>query len=578
MGIGRMGIGEQARRERIRRERARRAFCRFAEYVEPGWPAGARHLGLLGEYLDGVARYVETRGREGIGRLMVNMPPRYWKSTSASVLFPAFVLGRMPEKRVIVSSYNGSLAMGFSRRCRDLLSTTAYRALFGDLSASTERVGVSRESRSVEEWNLEGHRGGMVAAGVGGGLTGKGADVLIVDDPHKDRAEAESQVARDRVGSWWTSTAYTRLEDGAAAIVIQTRWHLDDLSGRLLRAMVGEALTPDPSPIPMGEGGADQWVVLCMPALAEEWAAGREWVEGEAGGTPAVQEEEGESWGERVIQALREGWWLGADPLGRAPGEALWPEKAGVEVLLGIRANVGGYEFDALYQQRARKPKGDVIDVSGMRVVDAEVVGKGARRARYWDLAVSGKRRADWLAGARVARVDGQWFIEDVARFPGPWSKAKGKIEEVMLRDGPTVTQGVEISGQQGGYYQEWAEADSLAHLALEGVAPRDSKLVRANVWASRIEDGLVHLVRGAWNDAFVAECLAFPNGVHDDMVDAVSGAVQMLPGMARMSEVPQDGGRASRWDLFGEYTTDGGIHDGESGGRRDASGPGGYR
>jgi hypothetical protein len=249
---------EHARRELARRELARREFASFCSYALPVYPAHARHLQALNVRLQKVERFVATGGREGVGRLMVNMPPQYWKSTTTSVLFPAWFMGRNPQLRVIVTSYNASLAMDFSRQARDLMLDEPYRKVFGDLAypPGDERlVTVAKDSRSVESWNLAGHYGGLRAAGVGGGISGKPGHLVIIDDPFKDRAEAESKARRDAVWNWYTSAAYMRLQKGSAIIVIQTRWHADDLSGRLLQAMAN-----DPK--------ADWWSVLSMPALA----------------------------------------------------------------------------------------------------------------------------------------------------------------------------------------------------------------------------------------------------------------------------------------------------------------------
>ncbi len=242
-----------ARRELARRELARREFNPFCRYVQSNYPR-APHLEVMAQHLEAVERYVATQGKEGIGRLMIWMPPRYWKSTTASVLFPAWVLGRQPETRIILTSYNASLAFSFSRRVRNVIVDDPYRRVFGDKAGIPGAISISQDSRSAESWGLAGTMGGMVAAGVGGGISGKGANLLIIDDPHKDRADAESEAARERIFDWYTSTAYMRVENGAI-IIIQTRWHTDDLSGKLLKRMAD-----DP--------GADAWVVLSLPALA----------------------------------------------------------------------------------------------------------------------------------------------------------------------------------------------------------------------------------------------------------------------------------------------------------------------
>ncbi len=253
----RQALAQHARRELARRELARREFGAFCPYVMPNYPREARHLRVLAAYLQEVKRYIETEGAAGIGRLMIWMPPRYWKSTTASIAFPAWVLGCLPDTRVIITSYNAGLATGFSRAIRNLLVDEPYRRIFGDKSGQPGPVELSRDSRSVESWQLSDSLGGVVAAGVGGGISGKGANLLIIDDPHKDRAEAESEAIRERVFSWYTSAAYMRVEKGAI-IIIQTRWHPDDLSGKLLKRMAD-----DPE--------ADLWTVLNLPALAIQY-------------------------------------------------------------------------------------------------------------------------------------------------------------------------------------------------------------------------------------------------------------------------------------------------------------------
>jgi len=242
--------------------------------------------------------------------------------------------------------------------------------------------------------------------------------------------------------------------------------------------------------------------------------------------------------------------------LGRRPGEALWPEKYPLRVLKVIEANIGGYEWDALYQQRPRRLEGALIKAHRIKVIRADALPQGLRVVRYWDLAVSGKERADYIVGAKVGRgKDGRIYILDVERMAGPWADARPKMVGVMLRDEASVEQGIEVAGQQGGYYQELQRDEKLQGRVLKAVNPREvgNKEVRANVWASRIEDGLVYMVRATWNDGFVAECLGFPRGAHDDQVDGVSGAVQMLPSFVSMVDLPQAPTVASRWDLFGE-------------------------
>lgn len=504
-------VGVRARQELARRTMAAKFFVDqedptlgFAPYVCPGWPVGAAHLSLLGWHLDEVRRYVETEGVEGIGRLMVWMPPRHWKSTSASVLFPIYMLGNDPDLRVIITSYNANLAKGFSRRARNFMGDVKYRAVFGDRAGGPNVVRLADDSKSAEEWNLDGHAGGVKAAGLPrGGITGGGADILIVDDPHKDRQEAESKAIRESIWDWWKSTAYTRLEKNGAAIIIQTRWHPQDLSGKLLQAQVED---PD----------ADQWTVLCLPAFAEEW-----------GGDEVEAEVE--------VEALKRGWWKGRDALGRWPGEPLWPQDFGRKRLGRIRGNVGSYEWDALYMQRPQRLEGGLIKAYDIiQVREHEVPQEMTADVRYWDLAVSGSDRADYIVGARLGRTrDRRTYIRHVARFKGPWADARPKMIKRMLADPPTVRQGIEVGGQQQGYYQEMTRDPKLQGRVIVPVQPRGSKEARASLWATRIQDGLIYLVMdgGFETDIFLSELVGFPNVTYDDQVDGVSGGWQMLGG-----------------------------------------------
>jgi hypothetical protein len=151
-----------------------------------------------------------------------------------------WVLGKNPDVRIILASYGADLATENSRAARDIVDSDKYKALFGNLATVEREVEISTDSRSVQAWDLAGpNRGGVRAVGVGGGITGKGADILIIDDPFKNREEAESEAYRRKVWDWWTSSAYTRLEDHAAVIGMLTRWHGDDWAGRILRLMGG---------------------------------------------------------------------------------------------------------------------------------------------------------------------------------------------------------------------------------------------------------------------------------------------------------------------------------------------------
>lgn len=230
----------------------------------------APHHRLIAERLMAVER-------GDIDRLIITMPPRHGKSELASVRFPAWYLGRNPDRRIIATSYSAALAYRMSRQSRNIVGGPGWP--FRD-------VRLAGDLAQVQQWDIAGQRGGYIAAGAGGPITGSGAHLLLIDDPIKNQEEADSATYRENLWDWYTSTAYTRLEERGAIVVIQTRWHHDDLAGRLLAAE---------------RAGGDRWDVLHLPAIAED-------------------------------------------------GSALWPEKYDRAALDRIRTAVGSRVFTALYQ------------------------------------------------------------------------------------------------------------------------------------------------------------------------------------------------------------------------------------
>lgn len=184
---------------------------------------------------------------------MIFMPPRHGKSELASRSFPAWFLGRNPDKQIIASSYNSELAGDFGREVRNIVGSPEYRAVF--------QTTLSTDSQAADRWHTN-NGGSYVAAGVGTAITGRGAHIFLIDDPVKDREEADSDLKRKRVKDWYTSTAYTRLMPGGAVIIIQTRWHIDDLSGWLLDEQAK---------------GGEKWDVLSLPAITADGALWPEW-------------------------------------------------------------------------------------------------------------------------------------------------------------------------------------------------------------------------------------------------------------------------------------------------------------
>ena len=393
-------------------------------------------------------------------RMIICMPPRHTKSETVTVRYSGYRLEQNPSMRVIIGAYNQRLANKFSRKIRRLVEP---------------RLGLSKDCKKIDEWETP-EGGGVLAAGVSSGLTGMGGDLIIIDDPVKSREEAESEAYRERCGDWYNDDVSTRFEPGAAVILIQTRWHEDDLAGRLLQA---------------AREGGEQWEVVNLPALAET-----------------------------------------DDPLGRAEGEALCPERYPREELLSIQGRLGARSFAALYQQRPVPEEGGLFKKEWFRnVVEPEAVPDKLRWVRYYDLAASTKASADFTASAECAfAADGTLYIRDVQRGRMEWPDAKKLIKVTMLLR-PRTRYGIEEAMHGLAAVQELRRERGIAHISLTGIRVDRDKKSRALAWADRAAAGKVALVRGPWMTDFLNEVLSFPFGKHDDQVDAVSGAVMMLAG-----------------------------------------------
>jgi predicted phage terminase large subunit-like protein len=234
--------------DQVRAAQARRSLLKFTEFTNPLYRSAEHHKRIC-EKLEAV-----ERGE--IDRLMIFMPPRHGKSELASKRFPAWVLGRNPRRQIIAASYNSDLANDFGRNVRNIVDEPEFREVFPDVSLATDSYAANRLNTN--------HGGAYVAAGVGTAVTGRGAHIALIDDPFKDREEADSERRRDLVWDWYRSTLFTRLMPGGAVCVIATRWHEDDLAGRLLAA-------------------EDDWEVLELPAIdADGKALWPEWYDEQA--------------------------------------------------------------------------------------------------------------------------------------------------------------------------------------------------------------------------------------------------------------------------------------------------------
>lgn len=462
--------------ELLRRRKARAHIRDFTLYTFPDYRMQAFHRQLC-EYLQAV---IEGR----ITRLMVFAPPQHGKSELVSVRLPAFWLAKRPEDPVILTSYGGELAQDKSRQVRDILTSPEYQALFPGLR-------LRQDDRAAARWRLEGHRGGMLAAGTGGPVTGRGALLGIIDDPFASWEDAQSPTIREKTWDWYRGTFRTRIREGGAIILIMTRWHEDDLAGRLMQAQAG------------------QWIVLRYPALAES------------------QEDRDEN-NRHMGLPLGE-----PDPLRRKPGEALAPRLYSAATLREIRDELGAMVFGAEYQGSPRAPEGHRIKRDMLPIVDAApAVGQ---RVRYWDMAASTKTGAKRTAGVLLCYTpDGRTVVEDVVA--GQWeTDARKRVmrqtaELDALKYGNTVKVWFEQEPGSSGLDVARDLIKLLADFPVEADKVTGDKDVRLEPFIAQAQAGNVSLVRGLWNQLYIDELVAIPNGFYRDQADATAGAYNKVP------------------------------------------------
>lgn len=462
-----MGWAEAAARRLHGTEQQRWATPgELAKALDPGTiqtPA----LEVIDQHL---VRVAQTPG----ARLIISMPPQEGKSQRVSRRFPEWLLMRDPELRIVVVSFDFGMARRWGRDVRNDLQS------FGLLT-------VDPRSAAAHDWVLAGHRGGMYCVGVQGALTGRPVDILIIDDPHKDSKEANSEVERQNVWDWWTSVAIPRLAPHAPVILIMTRWHEDDLAGRLLAADDGQ-----------------RWEVLTIPALADH--------------DPAKGQ---------------------TDPLGRQPGEWLISARKGRTPAEWEKTRIGAGSrvFNALYQGRPSPESGDVLKREWWRRYDKALWWQEPDGSYHsdgnllmsWDMAFKDTKSSDFVVGQVWAQRGARVFLLDqvrarlsftdtlaaFVRMAAKWPQAHAKLVEDKANGTAVI--------------------DSLTTTlpGIVAVTPHESKYARASAISPFVEAGNVWLPEQSVAlfdvEGFIDECAAFPNAAHDDQVDALSQALQHL-------------------------------------------------
>lgn len=431
-----------------------------------------------------IAAALEEIEKGNYRHLIINAPPRHGKTELVSKLFLAWYLGRNPHNSIIFGTYNEKYAGDVGRRVRDYIQHPAFRQIFPDVRLKVGSEAVDR---------LETEQGGIAAfVGRGGTTTGRGGHVLVIDDPIKDRAEANSPTIRGQLWDWYNQVISTRMMDKTARIIIvQTRWHEDDLVGRIT----------DPTNDFYDEDVAKQWKIIDLPALAMQ-----------------------------------------DDPLGRKPGKALWPERFDEEFLLE-RQRSDPRGFAALYQGRPTPEGGAFFKSDYLKTYKPSELPKDLRYYVSSDHAVSTVQGSDktCLLPIGVDKDDNIYVMPDVWWQVATTDRTVEAMLSLMQKYKPLIwwAEKSHITKSIGPFLRKRMREESI-YCAIHEVTPLADKQTRAQSIAGRMAMGKVYFPeRTSWWPAARDEILKFPAGAHDDFVDALSqvGIGLMLQVAARVQK-----------------------------------------
>jgi predicted phage terminase large subunit-like protein len=402
---------------------------------------------------------LEAIERGEISRLMISMPPRHDKSLLTSTIFPAWYLGRHPERSVIFATYGQELSDDFGRKVRNLISEPAHRAIFPSCR-------LSGDSTAAHRFNIM-PSGAYFAVGRGGPITGRGAHLLIIDDPLKDYQEASSETTRKALHDWFTSVAYTRLAPGGAIVLVQTRWHEDDLAGRLLSLNENE-----------------RWEELSLPAVAE------------------------------------------SDEEFRRQGEALWPARFPLSELERIRRAIGERAFVSLYQQRPAAAEGTIFKRDWWRFYSSPIAASWTRKVQSWDTAFKTGTENDFSVCTTWGVSENGYYLLHLWRERVEFPELKRVVASLAEQWKPNAIL-VEDKASGQSLLQELKLSTALPIIP---VRVDSDKQTRAQAITPLMEAGRIFIPESAsWARDFVEEMAGFPNGIYDDVVDSTTQALNYL-------------------------------------------------
>ncbi|QHJ78575.1 MAG: hypothetical protein [Caudoviricetes sp.] len=447
-------------KKQLDKEYCDRSFSNFVMHTMPSYKQGWFNKQLC-DALEQFYRDVEA-GKQP--RLIIQAPPRHGKSQLVSRQFPAWCFAQNPDLNVIASSYSSDLAKRMNRDVQRVLEDNPFTDCYGVFLPSNK----DKKVKTSDLFELVNGKGAYRSSGVGTGITGMGADIGIIDDPVKDAKEANSETVRNSIWEWYTSTFYTRLSPKSGVLLCMTRWHEDDLAGRLIAEM---------------SKGGDQWQVISFPAIAEE-----------------------------------------DEPM-RLKGEALHPERYPVSMLERIKRAVGSQVWNALYQQRPSSKGGDVIQTSWFkrykvlpRLKSAFIVGDTAqKKGQANDYSVFIVMGEGFDGGVYIIDlIRGKWEAPELtAKLKDIWGKyqAQHRLQGVYLEDKSSGTGLIQTIEREQRIPVKGLEADADKYTRLLGVQ-------------GYIESGYVYLPENApWVLDFLDECEKFTktdSHKHDDQIDAL--------------------------------------------------------
>ncbi len=415
-----------------------------------------------------ICQAMERVANGTLKRVLISVPPRHGKSSICSETFAPWYFGNNPKGRIILASYSSSLSDTFSRRARNTMQTQNYQDIF--------ETKLAEDSQSVKTWHTT-DGGYMLSSGVGGAITGRGGDILILDDYFSNREDSESEVMSDKLWDWYTSTFYTRQQKDAAIVIIATRWAETDLIGRLLAEE--EA------------GHGDKWEKITLPAIAVE----------------------------------NERW--------RAKDEALWESTYPVQKLLQTKNVIGSRDFEALYQQNPLNEGGGHFKREYFVKYDSdELRGKDLEIVTFIDPAISLKQSADYSAIVTIGRdkLTNNIYILDVFHNRCEPDELVDTLFDIVKTWQPKKV-GIEVVAYQKMLALEVRKQMRLRNsfFQLEEVRPMGEKEARilSTLQPRYSNHSIIHY--GTMCDVIESELLRFPDGAHDDAIDALAGAVHML-------------------------------------------------